>query len=242
VPGAWSYQLPAEPDRSYPIPVWYRIRFDVAELPEQLQLLVDGFAGVEWSLHLNGDPVAADPQPSGIDSQMAAVELAPQLQQGANLLALRLVVADATDGLLDLVKLIGRFRLDDAGAIDSKRASASPLPWTEQGYPFLSGTAVYRCRVELPPDAGDARVFVEADAGDDVLEVLVDGASVGVRLWEPYGVEITDAVPGGAFTLGLRVANTAVNLLGGTPRPSGLRAPPRVVVRRPVRIDLSERT
>jgi hypothetical protein len=242
VPGAWSYQLPTEPDGPYPIPVWYRIRFDVAELPEQLQLLVDGFAGVEWSLHLNGDPVAADPQPSAIDSQMAAVELAPQLQQGANLLALRLVVADATDGLLDLVKLIGRFRLDGAGAIGAERASASPVPWTEQGYPFLSGSAVYRCRVELPPDAGDARVVVEADAGDDVLEVLVDGASVGVRLWEPYGVEITDAVPGGAFTLGLRVANTAVNLLGGTPRPSGLRAPPRVVVRRPVRIDLSERT
>jgi len=121
------------------------------------------------------------------------------------------------------------------------RESASPAPWTEQGYPFLSGSAVYRCRVELPPEAGDARVFVEADAGDDVLEVLVDGASMGVRLWEPYRVEITDAAPAGAFTLELRVANTAVNLLGGTPRPSGLRAPPRVVLRRPVSIDLSER-
>jgi hypothetical protein len=151
------------------------------------------------------------------------------------------VVADATDGLLDLVKLIGRFRLDDAGAIAAERVSASPVPWTEQGYPFLSGSAVYRCRVDLPPDADGARVFVEADAGDDVLEVLVDGASAGVRLWEPYGVEVTDAVPGVAFTLELRVANTAVNLLGGTPRPSGLRASPRVVLRQPVRIDLSER-
>jgi hypothetical protein len=241
VPGAWSYQLPAEPDQPYPIPVWYRIRFDVADLPEQLGLLVDGFAGVEWSLHVNGEPVTAAPRPSGIDSQIAAVELAPQLRQGANLLALRLVVADATDGLLDLVKLIGRFRLDDDGAIAAERETASPAPWTEQGYPFLSGSAVYRSRVELPSQAAGARVFVEADAGDDVLEVLVDGTSAGVRLWEPYGVEITEAVGGAAFTLELRVANTAVNLLGGTPRPSGLRSAPRVVLRRPVRVDLSER-
>jgi hypothetical protein len=241
VPGAWSYQLPAEPDQPYPIPVWYRIRFDVADLPEQLGLLVDGFAGVEWSLHVNGEPVTAAPRPSGIDSQIAAVELAPQLRQGANLLALRLVVADATDGLLDLVKLIGRFRLDDDGAIAAERETASPAPWTEQGYPFLSGSAVYRSRVELPSQAAGARVFVEADAGDDVLEVLVDGTSAGVRLWEPYGLEITEAVGGAAFTLELRVANTAVNLLGGTPRPSGLRSAPRVVLRRPVRVDLSGR-
>ena len=29
VMGAWSYQLPAEPDRPYPIDVWYRIGFTV---------------------------------------------------------------------------------------------------------------------------------------------------------------------------------------------------------------------
>ena len=33
VMGAWSYQLPAEPDRPYPIDVWYRIGFTVDTLP-----------------------------------------------------------------------------------------------------------------------------------------------------------------------------------------------------------------
>jgi hypothetical protein len=89
---------------------------------------------------------------------------------------------------------------------------------------------------------GTARVVVEADAGDDVLEVLVDGEPAGVRLWEPYGVEITESLGGRpGFTLGLRVANTAANMIGGTVRASGLRGAPRLVIRRPVTVDLRDR-
>ena len=238
VPGAWSYQLPTEPDRPYPIPVWYRIHVRIAERPQELRLLVDGFAGLEWRLHVNGAAAVAAPEPSGFDSQMRAVDITGQVREGDNVLALRLVVADATDGLLDLIKLVGPFGVED-GAITAIREDARPAPWTEQGYPFLSGTAVYSRRVDLPGELGAARVVVEADAGDDVLEVLVDGEPAGVRLWEPYGVDITDRLAGRTgFTLGLRVANTAANLLGGTDRPSGLRGAPRLVIRRPVTADL----
>ena len=125
---------------------------------------------------------------------------------------------------------------------NSERRAAEhdrPAPWTEQGYPFFSGTGVYSREVELP-DVGPARVIVDADAGDDVLEVLVNGSPAGVRLWPPYGVEITDLLPEGEWTLGLRVTNTAVNLIGGTSRTSGLRAAPRLVVRRPVQLNIAE--
>jgi hypothetical protein len=238
VPGAWSYQLPTEPDRPYPIPVWYRIHVPVGEVPERLQLLVDGFAGVEWALWVNGRRCTSQPEPSGIDSQISAVDITGMVRQGDNVLALRLVVADATDGLLDLVKLVGPFRLEE-GSITTAAGDAQPADWTEQGYPFFSGTAVYSREVALP-DVGPARVIVEADAGDDVLEVLVDGVTAAVRLWHPYAVDITEQVAGrSAFTLGLRVANTAANMIGGTVRPSGLRSAPRIVIRRPVRVELS---
>jgi hypothetical protein len=59
-----------------------------------------------------------------------------------------------------------------------------------------------------------------------------------VRLWPPYRVEVTDQVVPGENTLKLRVANTAINLLSAQPRPSGLRAPPRLVVRRAVELEL----
>ncbi|HZG66545.1 MAG TPA: hypothetical protein VEZ12_07360, partial [Herpetosiphonaceae bacterium] len=62
VPGAWSYQLPAEPDRPYPIDVWYRASFEAAYVPPPLSLIVDGFACAAWRLWVNGKPVEAPPR------------------------------------------------------------------------------------------------------------------------------------------------------------------------------------
>jgi hypothetical protein len=64
---------------------------------------------------------------------------------------------------------------------------------------------------------------------DDVLEVIVNGRSAGVRLWEPYQVEVTDLLKPGDNTLELRVANTLVNLLERVERPSGLAGAPKLV-------------
>jgi hypothetical protein len=69
-----------------------------------------------------------------------------------------------------------------------------------------------------------------------VLEVVVNGETAGVRLWPPYGVEVTDHVSPGRNRLELRVANTAINLLSAVPRPSGLRSAPRLVIRRAVEL------
>jgi hypothetical protein len=153
-------------------------------------------------------------------------------------LAVRLVLGGPTDGLLDLVKLVGDFRVTPGGAIARVAAGARPASWTEQGCPFYSGTAVYRAEARLPESLDGARVFLEADAGDDVLEVTVNGRLAGVRLWPPYGVEVTDQAVPGANAIELRVANTAINLLSAQPRPSGLRAAPRLVVRRAVELEL----
>jgi hypothetical protein len=64
---------------------------------------------------------------------------------------------------------------------------------------------------------------------DDVLEVLINGQPAGVRLWEPYRVEVTDLLKSGENTLELRVANTLVNLLERVERPSGLAGAPKLV-------------
>jgi hypothetical protein len=64
---------------------------------------------------------------------------------------------------------------------------------------------------------------------DDVLEVEVNGQAAGVRLWDPYTVEVTGLLRPGGNELVLRVANTPANLLNGSPRPSGLAGTPRLV-------------
>ncbi|HEX3329779.1 MAG TPA: hypothetical protein VHS27_07640, partial [Gaiellales bacterium] len=236
VQGAWSYQIPTEPEGDYPIPVWYRIEFEVEDVPERLELLIDGFAGIERRLLVNDAPCETAPVASGLDAQIGAVDIAGLVQTGRNVLSVRLVLGAPTDGLLDLVKLVGDFRVTPGGAIAAAPAGARPASWTEQGCPFYSGTAVYRSAVRLPENLDAARVFLEADAGDDVLEVIVNGETAGVRLWPPYGIEVTGRAVPGENTLELRVANTAINLLSAQPRPSGLRSAPRIVIRRAVEL------
>ena len=75
VPGAWSYQLPAEPESEYPIAVWYRISFPVDYVPPKLNMIVDGFAGSDWSLYVNGQRATAEPVRSQVDGQMKAVDI-----------------------------------------------------------------------------------------------------------------------------------------------------------------------
>ena len=84
------------------------------------------------------------------------------------------------------------------------------------------------------------RVFIEPQMHDDVLEVLVNGQSAGVRLWEPYQVEVTELLKPGENTLELRVANTLVNLLERVERPSGLAGAPRLVAYQSFTIDLAD--
>ncbi|HJW91496.1 MAG TPA: hypothetical protein VJ436_12705, partial [Anaerolineales bacterium] len=229
VPGAWAYQLPAEPTTPYPMAVWYRIPFQVERLPEQLDLIIDGFAGTEWHLYLNGQAVSAEPARSPFDAQMKSVDIRPQARLGDNLIALRLVLTNSTDGLLDLLKLLGDFSLagqPGAYRIAEPRPSLQPGSWSSQGYPHYSGRATYRQRFYLPESFQGKRVFLEPAMDDDVLEVLVNGRPAGVRLWEPYTIEISDLLQSGENLLELRVANTLANLLEAVERPSGLAGVP----------------
>jgi hypothetical protein len=204
---------------------------------------VDGFAGSEWSLYVNGDQVNSVPIRSQVDGQMKAVDITPHVQKGENLIALRLMVTNPTDGLLDLLKLTGDFSLasvsEGSYKINAPCSSLSPAPWTNQGYPHFSGRAVYCKRFTLPESLTGQRVFLEPQIEDDVLEVLVNGQAAGVRLWAPYQMEITDLLKAGENILELRVANTLVNLLEAVERPSGLAGAPKLVPYQTFTFDLT---
>ena len=228
VPGAWQYQQPAEPDGEYPFAVWYRARFEADHVPGRLELLIDGFAGSDWRLYVNGEAVTTAPQRSQVDSQMQAVDISPALRRGSNVITLRLTLTRATDGLLDLLKLVGDFALAD-GRIVAPRPTAACADWTTQGHPFYSGCGVYRTRASVGALGEGGLVVLEADAGDDALELRVNGRPAGVRLWGPYTFDVTGLLVDGENEFELRVSNTPVNLLEGVPRRSGLVAPPRLV-------------
>jgi hypothetical protein len=241
--GAWAYQLSAEPARAYPIPVWYRAGLDVDAVPSRLELVIDGFDGGEHRIHLNGVEVTATPVRASFDAQMRSVDLTPHVREGGNELAIRLVVDEPTGGIVDRLKLMGTFSLAGSAA-DGWRIAAPvdevwPAPWTEQGYPFLSGTATYRTTFSLPEGAAAHRIFLDVPTHDDVIEVSVNGRPAGVRLWDPYEVEVTELLRPGENEVAIAATNTLANLLNGADRPSGLAGPPRVVALASFEFDLA---
>jgi hypothetical protein len=241
--GAWSYQLAAEPTRAYPIPVWYRAGFDVDVVPTRLELVIDGFDGSGHRIHLNGTEVTATPVRASFDAQMRSLDLTPHVREGRNELAIRLLVEGPTGGIVDRLKLMGPFSLTGSDSEGYRVAApideASPSPWTEQGHPFLSGTATYRRTFELPDGFAGHRVFLDVPTIDDVVEVSVNGRMAGVRLWDPYEIEVTDLLKPGTNEVAIAVTNTLANLLNGVDRSSGLSGPPRLLARASFEFDLA---
>ena len=235
VPGAWSHQLEAEPDR-YPVPVWYRTTFEAEHVPARMQLVVDGWAGSSYRAFVNGNEVLSIAERSPFDSQMKTLDMTDLIRAGTNVVAIRLVVEGPRDGLLDRLKVLGEFALasgpDGTYRVVEPRTAARPAPWTEQGYPFRSGLGCYRRTVTVPEEFDGCRLLLEIPIRDDVVEVVVGGDSVGVRMWDPYEVEVTGRLRPGENEVELRVANTAANLIGGVDRPSGLAGPPRLAAYR----------
>jgi hypothetical protein len=235
VPGAWAHQLPAEPDRPWPIPVWYRVTFAVTDVPDRLHLVLDGFAGQDVRLFLNGEPVRGAPEHSPFDSQMRWVDLTPGTRRGRNVLAVRMAVTGPAGGLLDRVKLAGRFAVaegPDGPRLVSPSGAARPGSWVEQGYPFYSGVGVYRRRFTVQGRAPSMRHFLEIPMRDDCVQVTVNGHPAGVLLWPPYVAEVTGLLRDGENEVELAVANTLSNLLSADRRPSGLAGAPRIITHR----------
>ncbi|MGH2806737.1 MAG: glycosyl hydrolase [Actinomycetota bacterium] len=238
IAGAWAYQLPVEPTSEWPIPVWYRIAFDVAEVPERLALLIDGFDGEDATIYLNGEQVTAASTRSRIDAQMRELVMTEHVYPGRNVLAVRLVLRDATGGIVDHVKLLGSFALkggDGDWTMSAPTGSASPGSWTEQGYPFFSGTGVYRTTFEVSAEVAGDNPLLQIPMRDDVVAVELNGVDLGVCLWDPYVVDTDGALNSERNELTLSVANTPANLLNGVARPSGIAGVPSLVERLPSR-------
>jgi hypothetical protein len=84
------------------------------------------------------------------------------------------------------------------------------------GYPYYAGTLSYKRT--LPVDC--ATLEFEVNFGDwdthDIVELLVNGHSLGVRAWSPYRWYGTNALLiQGANTVEVRVTGTLICLLEG---------------------------
>ncbi len=230
--GAWEMMLPQERDaESYPVDLLYRTNFKVDSLPSKLALLIDGFSGSSFKLFINGNEVRKGFKRSKLDAEIKEVDIREFVREGENSVAVKLTVNRRTDGILDLLKITGDFSLTPNGdfySIDKPAHSLSVGDWTKKGYPFYSGTGVYSTEVNIPEEYLNGKLFLEADCGEDVLEVVVNGKNK-VAPWHPYSIDISDLVKPGINMIELKVTNTLINILEAVQLKSGLLKQPKII-------------
>ena len=104
-------------------------------------------------------------------------------------------------------------------------STVGPLgSWTAD-HPTFSGSATYRHGIDLTA-AQLAGHRWTIDLGDvrDVAEVSVNGHAFAPVLWQPYSLDVTDALHAGSNDVSVTVTNTLANAHGDS-RPSGLLGP-----------------
>lgn len=224
--GAWEMQLPMErDDETYPVDLWYVTKVEAACVPDDLKLMIDGFKGSAYSLYVNGREVTETPVRSYLDAQIKTVPMTPYFHEGTNVIAVKLTVTRKSDGMVDLLKIIGSFAVDVIDGVETivpMITALEPGNWVEKKLPYYSGTGYYTAKVNLDAAQLQRKLMLKADVGKDVLVIKVNGQDVKTCLWKPYAADISAYVHEGENEIILGVVNTLMNLLESTRNPSGL--------------------
>ncbi len=222
VMGCWELQLPTErASQTYPVTLWYVTKFSCETKIEDLAMMIDGFKG-DYEIYLNGARITEKPARSYLDAEILSLPLRDAVP-GDNTLAVRMTVHGKNGGILDLLKLTGTFTVRE-DVICAPTNTLRYGDWCKQGYPYLASMVDYEKEILLPDGYLGKTLLLDADVGDDLFEVFVDGEPAGVRLWSPYVLDITPFVKSSRFTLQVRVVNTIANLLTMQGKESGLRS------------------
>ena len=180
--GAWEMQLPVEcDDATYPVTLWYVTKVHAAYIPDDLKLMIDGFKGSGYTLFVNGKAVTETPERSYLDAEIKTVPMRPYFMPGENTIAVRLTVTKKSDGMTDLLKIIGSFAVETADGVETivqPKTEITLGDWNEKGYPYYSGTGFYTAKVNITKDLLEKKLLLSADIGRDVLLVSVNGKPV----------------------------------------------------------------
>ncbi|MCE5199232.1 MAG: glycosyl hydrolase [Armatimonadota bacterium] len=197
------------------------------------RLLVDGMVNEKiWhgsapsnvSIILNGQKVQGFSEGEYLDHQIFEQDVLGLIKRGTNTIEIHTATQLAPSAnLSNPVYLVGDFELRDRGG---ELIIVPPSPtihtgdWAAQGYPYYSGTGVYRQVVTLP--RATKNVFFRMDAPGDMAEVFVNGQFAAVLPWEPWAADITDLVKSGKNEIIIKVTNSMANMLLVEPNASGI--------------------
>jgi hypothetical protein len=199
-------------------------RFRVQEpMPSVMEWILDDEVGQDRRILINGQPLA----PSGTgfvwDRTNLIYDLRPHVRLGANEIIVRSRIPDwGGEHAPVFGALRGNFRAEGetiAGLVP--QTAAVPGSWTDQGWPYYSGTGIYRKSITIASEWLNGRTELRIGRCRDVIECRCNGQDAGASLWNPHRFDLTPYLQEGVNMIELRVSNTLANLLD-TGAPSGI--------------------
>lgn len=123
---------------------------------------------------------------------------------------------------LETVYLVGQFSVHGFDRQDWRISApatvSNPFDWASSGYPFYAGSMVYATRFSYqpPPEPSSLRraLLQLSEVAAATVSVRVNGHEIGVRGWEPYWFDVTDALTPGDNSIEVTLTNSLVNLIG----------------------------
>ena len=210
----------------------YETDFEVISKADEFKLMLDdieyrkAFMGLmDLRIFVNGERVSGS-DGYYIDKKFVTFPITGHVKEGVNRITIVINHSSWSDEphlLTSSVKLLGNFSLKQNArgySLESMSGKIRLGPWTEQGYPFYSGTASYTREFCLNAIPKASRLYIEGVA--DCVEIYVNGQYAGTRVWAPWELSITPYLKEGINTLTLKVTNSLINFIESKPKPSGL--------------------
>ncbi|MBP1966718.1 glycosyl hydrolase [Paenibacillus aceris] len=225
---AQIFGTPKKMKLAYPIPCRYQIRFYVEKIPEQCMLLMDQSAILgDWKLTMNQTVFTKSDFNKQIvyDNSNCVCDVKASLVEGWNELTVHVDIQEDWHGIVDALYLYGTFGVQFAD--ESVSPSITDVPTAAgslavdsyyDGYPYFAGTLSFTRELwldALPQSQQFELAFNNWDV-HDLIEVLINGQSLGVRPWSPYVWEgSTSSLQEGANELEVRVTGSLIGMLEG---------------------------
>lgn len=206
----------------------------IEDVPQSLLLLLDDvesrlsfMEGMFFQIFINDTQVENREFGCYIDPKWKTVEIEDLVRKGENEIKLRFVNqswAGDPKVLVATPKLLGRFALrkadEDYVIVSEARVMPTGSSWTEHGYPFYSGTAVYSRNLSIKDIS--VPIFIEVSGAGDMVEFVLNGTTTVVRPWKPFVAKLNGSLIKGENKVQLKVTNSMMNFIEATPKPSGL--------------------
>lgn len=199
-----NFGAPVRPSIAYPIDCSFLTRFNIVELPSTCRLVLEeGSICGGGTILINGHPVRNSDfrNESWLGQEKLVCEIGTLLRLGDNHCSVQIMVGDDSHGVVDALYLVGDFGVrlnrDGYATLTAVPRQLSPFGHPYLDLPFYAGTLTFKRSFDLPEIQPNKFIVISEKENfhfSHLVEVFLNGQSLGSRAWSPYRWEVNDSL------------------------------------------------